>query len=97
VELGPAGAAACLQAGANDLGGTLMNESISRAAGNEHGEELPPERMESLAAGVGRKAEQRNTLYGTVDPERRRLSYSAAPLTAVVQTPAWRRASARVA
>ena len=43
VKLGVAGAQAALQAGANDLGGTLMNESISRAAGAEHGQEFPPE------------------------------------------------------
>lgn len=94
VKLGPTGAAACLNAGANDLGGTLMNESISKAAGNEHGEELPPERMECLATSLGRRAEQRTTLYGPVDPERRRLSFAAAPLQPVVQTPASRRANA---
>jgi len=48
VKLGPETAAACLNAGANDLGGTLMNESISRAAGTEHGQELSPERMDAL-------------------------------------------------
>ena len=48
VKMGPRGAAACLEAGANDLGGTLMNESISRAAGTEHGQEFPPEAMEEL-------------------------------------------------
>jgi len=91
VKLGPAGAAACLDAGANDLGGTLMNESISKAAGNEHGEELPPERMEALIGRIGRKAEQRTTLYGLADAERRRLSFAAAPLAPVVQTPVSRR------
>ncbi|MBA2537685.1 MAG: bifunctional FO biosynthesis protein CofGH, partial [Actinobacteria bacterium] len=44
VKLGVAGAQAALRAGANDLGGTLMNESISRAAGAAHGQEMPPER-----------------------------------------------------
>ena len=48
VKLGEDGVAAALRAGVNDLGGTLMNESISRAAGAEHGQELPPERMEAL-------------------------------------------------
>ncbi len=42
VKMGPEGAAMCLNAGANDLGGTLMNESISRAAGTQHGQEFPP-------------------------------------------------------
>jgi len=48
VKMGPAGARACLHAGANDLGGTLMNESITRAAGADFGQELDPERMDSL-------------------------------------------------
>ena len=47
VKMGPDGAALCLNAGANDLGGTLMNESISRAAGTQHGQEFPPEAMEA--------------------------------------------------
>ena len=47
VKMGPEGAAMCLNAGANDLGGTLMNESISRAAGTQHGQEFPPEAMET--------------------------------------------------
>ena len=53
----------CLNAGANDLGGTLMNESISRAAGTEHGQEFPPEAMEALIRSLGRMPEQRTTLY----------------------------------
>ena len=48
VKMGPEGAALCLNAGANDMGGTLMNESISRAAGTQHGQEFPPEAMEAL-------------------------------------------------
>jgi FO synthase len=94
VKLGPEGAAACLAAGANDLGGTLMNESISRAAGNEHGEELPPERMEALIRQVGRRPEQRTTLYRPVEEERRRASFGAAPLAPVVLTPVPRRGAA---
>ena len=93
VKLGPAGAAACLAAGANDLGGTLMNESISRAAGNEHGEELPPEAMEALIRQAGRRPEQRTTLYRAVDEERRSASFDAAPLAPVVLTPVPRRAT----
>ena len=50
VKMGAAGAAAALHAGANDLGGTLMNESITRAAGAVHGEEMPPEAMEDVIA-----------------------------------------------
>lgn len=86
VKIGPEGAAACLNAGANDLGGTLMNESISRAAGNEHGEEFPPERMEALIGQIGRRSEQRTTLYGTVDAEQQRRSFAAPALLPIVQT-----------
>lgn len=64
VKMGIEGASACLQAGANDLGGTLMNESISRAAGAKHGQEMTPARMESLIRGLGRIPRQRTTLYG---------------------------------
>jgi FO synthase len=87
VKLGPTAAAACLDAGANDLGGTLMNESISRAAGNEHGEEYPPAAMEALVASCGRHPEQRTTLYGVASDERRRASFSAPALRPVVNAP----------
>jgi FO synthase len=78
---------ACLKAGANDLGGTLMNESISRAAGTEHGQEFPPEAMEELIRSLGRVPEQRNTMYGPVPAERRAASLNAAALAPVVMTP----------
>ena len=87
VKMGPEGAAACLKAGANDLGGTLMNESISRAAGTEHGQEFPPEAMEELIRSLGRAPEQRSTLYGPVPAERRAASLNAAALAPVVLTP----------
>jgi FO synthase len=64
VKMGARGAAVCLDAGANDLGGTLMNESITRAAGGAHGQELDAAKLQSLAAGIGRPARQRTTLYG---------------------------------
>ena len=85
--MGPEGAALCLKAGANDLGGTLMNESISRAAGTQHGQEFPPEEMESLIRGIGRVPEQRDTLYRPVDAERQAASLGASPLLPPVQTP----------
>ena len=87
VKMGPEGAALCLNAGANDLGGTLMNESISRAAGTEHGQEFPPEAMEELIRSIGRTPEQRTTLYGPVPEERRAASLNAADLAPVVLTP----------
>jgi len=80
VKLGIEGAQAALRAGANDLGGTLMNESISRAAGAAHGQEMPPERMEEAIRAIGRVPRQRTTLYGTPDPERTQRSYGAPPL-----------------
>src|SRR5205823_8482391 len=52
VKLGTDGAQTALQAGCNDLGGTLMNESISRAAGAAHGQEVPPDQMKRLAAEI---------------------------------------------
>ncbi|MBV1931374.1 MAG: 5-amino-6-(D-ribitylamino)uracil--L-tyrosine 4-hydroxyphenyl transferase CofH [Porticoccaceae bacterium] len=69
VKLGEAGVTACLQAGANDMGGTLMNESISRAAGASHGQEMTPERMAAVIESLGRNAKQRTTFYG--DPQQR--------------------------
>jgi FO synthase len=80
VKAGPDGVAAALRAGVNDLGGTLMNESISRAAGAGFGQELPPERMEALIRAAGRVPRQRTTLYGEVPEERRRASFGALPL-----------------
>ncbi|MFM9972752.1 MAG: 5-amino-6-(D-ribitylamino)uracil--L-tyrosine 4-hydroxyphenyl transferase CofH [Burkholderiales bacterium] len=83
VKMGVEGAGACLNAGANDMGGTLMNESISRAAGTEHGQEFPPAAMEDLIRSVGRVPQQRNTLYGAVKAEREATSKQAAPLSEV--------------
>ena len=68
VKMGPEGAALCLEAGANDLGGTLMNESITRAAGGVHGQILDAAAMESLARRIGRPARQRTTLYQSPQP-----------------------------
>jgi FO synthase len=88
VKLGAAGAADCLNAGANDLGGTLMNESISRAAGADHGQEMPPESMVRLIQSIGREVRPRNTLYGEPADERIATALNAPPLTAVHNRPA---------
>jgi FO synthase len=88
VKLGAAGAAACLNAGCNDLGGTLMNESISRAAGASFGQEMPPAAMEELIRSLGRMPRQRTTLYGDAPAERRVASFGAAPLSEPINTPA---------
>jgi FO synthase len=87
VKMGPEGAALCLKAGANDMGGTLMNESISRAAGTQHGQEFPPEAMEQLIGSLVRVPVQRDTLYRPVGNERRVVSFNAAELAPIVQTP----------
>jgi FO synthase len=90
VKMGPEGAAACLKAGCNDLGGTLMNESITRAAGASHGQEMPPEAMERIIRDLGREPWQRTTLYQAVPTERQRASFNAAPLAPPIDTPARR-------
>ena len=87
VKLGPDGVTALLRAGVNDVGGTLMNESISRAAGTEHGQELEPRKMEELIQSVGRVPQQRTTLYASVTDERRAMSFAAEPLSGLEQTP----------
>ncbi len=66
VKLGPEAAAAVLAAGANDIGGTLMDESITRAAGGVNGQEFGPPEMIALARSAGRPAQQRTTLYERV-------------------------------
>ena len=63
VKLGMDGAAACLAAGVNDLGGVLMNESISRAAGAAHGQEVSVDDLRTAAHAAGRVLRQRTTLY----------------------------------
>jgi FO synthase len=87
VKMGRDGVAMCLQAGANDLGGTLMNESITRAAGALHGEETPPEMMEEIISALGRRPRQRTTLYGDVAPDRFAASLSARPLQPTTTNP----------
>ena len=69
VKLGQAGAEACLNAGVNDMGGTLMNESISKAAGSIHGQEFTPEKMESFIKNSQRTPRLRDTLYNTIEPK----------------------------
>jgi FO synthase len=76
VKMGRSGMREALRAGANDLGGTLMNESITRAAGATHGQEMTQSDMLSLAASLGRPALQRTTLY-------RRFSEANEPADAV--------------
>jgi len=88
VKMGPDGVKACLQAGANDLGGTLMNETITRAAGAVHGQEMAPREMTDLITALGRTPRQRTTLYREPPRERVEISFQAAPLVEAINTPA---------
>lgn len=81
VKLGREGVRAMLNAGCNDLGGTLMNESISRAAGTQHGQELHPQEMENLIKSMGRIPKQRTTLYGSVNTTIHARGKAALPLS----------------
>jgi FO synthase len=69
-----------------------MNESISRAAGTEHGQEMPPIAMEALIRSIGRVPRQRTTLYGEAPAEQQRRAFAAPLLAPVEQTPAGRNA-----
>jgi len=86
VKMGSEGLKWCLRAGANDIGGTLMNESITRAAGATHGEEMPPGEMESLVHALGRRPQQRTTLYANPPHRQREASFTAAPLSVCLST-----------
>ena len=88
VKMGPDGMRLALAAGANDVGGTLMNESITRAAGAGFGQEMPPERLESIIREAGRTPRQRTTRYADAPDERTGAAFGAPALT----EPVYRRA-----
>jgi FO synthase len=75
--MGHEGVKTCLRSGANDLGGTLLDETITRSAGASHGQEMTPVQMENTIRLLGRKPRQRNTLYDTVAEDRYRASFAA--------------------
>jgi FO synthase len=83
VKLGTAGTRVMLASGANDLGGTLMEETISRMAGSEHGSRKSVADLEAMATAAGRPARQRTTTYGEVPAERRAAARRAEALTLV--------------
>lgn len=87
-KLGHDGVRACLEAGVNDLGGTLMNETITRAAGASHGQETSPEEMEEIIRSIGRTPVQRTTLYGKPDELQKQRSFGAKVLSDPVYTSA---------
>ncbi|MEW2510866.1 bifunctional FO biosynthesis protein CofGH [Streptomyces sp. NPDC046870] len=74
VKLGTEGAAEMLRSGANDLGGTLMEETISRMAGSSYGSYKSVRDLVAVAEAAGRPAKPRTTLYGEVPEERRRAA-----------------------
>ncbi len=88
VKMGPEGMRLALAAGANDVGGTLMNESITRAAGARFGQEMPPERLESIIRAAGREPRQRTTRYTDAPAARHHAAFRAPALT----EPVYRRA-----
>jgi len=92
VKMGEDGVRAALAAGANDLGGTLMNESISRAAGSEFGQEMVPDRMDALIRSAGRIPGQRSTVYGAPNEQQSAKSYVAEDIVPVVQSKAGKHA-----
>ncbi|TDH35171.1 7,8-didemethyl-8-hydroxy-5-deazariboflavin synthase subunit CofH [Pseudohoeflea suaedae] len=77
VKLGPDGVRHCLDAGVNDLGGTLMDESISRSAGASFGQEMTPQEMERIIVSTGRLPRLRTTLYDNAPAERRTTAFAA--------------------
>ena len=87
VKLGAEGVAACLDAGCNDVGGTLMNETITRSAGAAHGQEMPPETMEAVITNSKRLPRQRTTLYGNAPEARRARALNAPPVGPIFETP----------
>ena len=88
VKMGHEGVSAALNAGCNDLGGTLMNESISRAAGTQHGQETSPEEMQHMIESAGRTARQRTTLYDDASDADVVRGSTAGILTDIINTPA---------
>ena len=92
-KMGPEGVTLALRAGVNDLGGVLMNESISRAAGSKHGQEMSVAEMERAAASIGRPIRQRTTLYGEVPEDDANRCLSKVSLRPPIDTPAGKRSN----
>jgi FO synthase len=84
VKLGVDGCVEMLRGGVNDLGGTLMEETISRMAGSEHGSRKTVAELEAIAAAAGRPSRQRTTSYAVVDPERHDAARRAARALTIV-------------
>jgi FO synthase len=87
VKLGVDGSRIMLRGGGNDLGGTLMEETISRMAGSAHGSRKSAGELVEIAAGIGRPARQRSTTYGEVTAERRERAAAEEGRTVVPRLP----------
>jgi len=96
VKMGYEGAIACLNSGCNDLGGTLTDESISRAAGASHGQEMTPMKMNELISNAGRFPKQRSTLYGDVPPAHIDVGLQAQPSEDIYNTPIAKRGPGQI-
>ncbi|WP_176082753.1 5-amino-6-(D-ribitylamino)uracil--L-tyrosine 4-hydroxyphenyl transferase CofH [Martelella sp. HB161492] len=86
VKLGAEGLSDCLTAGANDAGGTLMEETITRAAGAVHGQEMAPHEFVEMIRALGRTPRLRNTLYETAPESRMQRAFQAPPLEPSINT-----------
>ncbi len=73
VKIGLSGVSQLLRAGVDDVGGTLMDENISRAAGASHGQQIDEARLADMVSGLGRRLARRDTLYQLVEPTAARL------------------------
>lgn len=87
VKLGLDGLSACLQAGVNDVGGSLMNETITRSAGAVHGQEILPEQLERTIRAAGRVPAQRTTFYREPSDRQKAAAYGAPALSLNQNTP----------
>jgi FO synthase len=88
VKMGHRGVVAALNAGCNDLGGTLMNESITRAAGATHGQETSPQQMRAMIKSANRTPRQRTTAYDDADDNMVARGLESGKLDEIVNTPA---------
>ncbi len=88
VKMGHKGVIACLDAGANDLGGTLMNESITRAAGAAHGQETNPSMMLDMISDANRIPRPRTTIYNDLNSDRLDTALEAGELSEIINSPA---------
>ena len=91
VKMGVSGIEACLRLGVNDLGGSLMNETITRSAGTVHGQEFSPTGISDLIRDNHRQPKQRSTVYGDVTDERHQAGKAASDLLEVTNTPVKRK------